>query len=140
MMTYESWTPVSSGMILFGLGGLHLYFFLLFVFPNLFQRLFFTLIAIGSLVIIFIVTVFSTYTVEVYRQEGYIIYVKEYRFIFSGHDDYYLKENFLFAKKIGTGEQSEESYSTYTIEDGIFYITTQYESGTTQIFSIELDH
>jgi len=139
-MTFETWTPVDSSLILFGLSGLHVYLFLLYVFPTFLQRLFLSLIALGALCLLIILAAFSSYEVEVYKHEGYVIYIKEYRFLFSGHDDYYVKDNFIFAKKIGTGDQSEESYSSYFIEDGIFYIETQYEGGMTYVTSIELDH
>jgi len=139
MFTFESWTPIPSGLFLFSLSGLTMYIFLMIVVPHHLERIFFSLVAIGSLVVISIIAMFTAEEVNIYREEGYVIYLQEYRFLFAGQDDLYLKKNFLLAKKIGTGEQSEEQYSTYKIQDGILYITTYHEGGSEYNVSIELE-
>jgi len=140
MFTFESWTLIPSGLFLFSLGGLNLYIFLMIVLPNRLERIFFSLVAIGSLVVLSILAMFSAQEVRIYKNEGYVIYVEEYRFIFDGHDDLYLRKNFMLAKKIGTGEQSEEIHSTFWIQDGNLYITTYYESGAENTIMIELNN
>ncbi|HBG32554.1 MAG: hypothetical protein A2084_00335 [Tenericutes bacterium GWC2_39_45] len=140
MFTFESWTPIPSGLFLFSLSGLTMYIFLMIVVSHHLERIFLSIVAIASLVVISIIAMFTAEEVNIYRQEGYVIYVQEYRFLFDGHDDLFLKENFIVAKKIGTGEQSEEQYSTYRIQDGILFITTHHEGGSEYTISIELNN
>jgi hypothetical protein len=140
MFTFESWTPIPSGLFLFSLSGLTMYIFLMIVVSHHLGRIFLSIVAIGSLVVISIIALYSAKEVNIYREEGYVIYVQEYRFLFAGQDDLYLKKNFLFAKKIGTGEQSEESHSSYWIQDGVLFITTHHEGGSEYTISIELNN
>jgi hypothetical protein len=63
------------------------------------------------------------------EQEGNILFVGEYRYLFTGYDAYYLRENFFTARFIGSGEQSEECHTDAIIESDALVLKTTCEGG-----------
>lgn len=139
IFNFDAWTVVPAPLMLFSLGGLNLFILLMIMAKKAYLRMIYVSIAIFSLFLISYLLLFGSESYSVIKKEGYTIYVEEYRFLFAGEDRFYLKENFLVAKLIGTGDQSEEGSTTYYIEDGYFYIIESWESGDTNTTEIKLE-
>lgn len=138
ILFYEHWTPIDS-MVIFGM----IFFILVcvYVFIKWENIMFRIALVFGFLVItgyVSMMALISGNPYEIYRNEGYTIYVSQWRFIFAGEDSFYLKENILTSVYIGSGDQSEEWNTTYYIEDDIFYIIETSETGTIETTTIVL--
>lgn len=138
IFNFDAWTQIPAPLMLFSLGGFSLFIFLMIMAKKTYLKVMYVSVAIFSLFLISYLLLFGSESYNVIEKEGYTIYVEEYRFLFAGEDRFYLKENFLVAKLIGSGDQSEEGSTTYYIEDGHFYIIESWESGSINTTIIEL--
>lgn len=136
---FDSWTPVPALIFLFSLSGLFLFIFLLMKFKNVYIKVLFILIASFSLVFLVYLTLFGSSGYSVIKNDEHTIYVNEYRFLFAGADTFYLKENFLVARRVASADQSEECSSVYHLENNQLVITESCESGSSRTITVDLD-
>jgi hypothetical protein len=139
IFNFDAWTVVPAPIMLFSFGGLNLFIYLMMIAKQVYLKVLFVSIAIFSLILISVILIFGAESYNVVKSEGYTIYVEEYRFLFGGQDNFYLKENFLVAKLIGSGDQSEEGSTVYYVENGYFYIIESWENGDTETTIIKLE-
>lgn len=141
IFTFESWTPIHSGILLFSLSGLNFFVFLLLALKHPLLKTLCVIVAFISFVFLFFLGTFTAETVKiiVVKEEGYTLYVRETRFLFSGTDYFYLEDNLLWAHFIAQADQSEECNSIYYIENGYLHITEYWESGTEKTFTVKLN-
>lgn len=136
---FDSWTPIPANIMLFALFGLFLFIFLLMKFKNIYLKLIFILSASFSLVFISYIALFGSSGYSKVENEDYTIFVNEYRFLFAGEDTFYLKENFLTARRIASAQQSEECSSVYRLENNQLVIVESCESGSSRTITVDLD-
>lgn len=129
ILFYETWAKIDSHIII-GLSALFsLTLFLVLRLTHLITKI---IIVFGVLIMggyIYFLGLLVSVDHVTYEKEGYIIYVKEWRYYFTGSDAFYLKENFLTSVYIGSGQQSEEIRTIYYIEDNVFHIVERLENG-----------
>jgi len=139
IFNFDSWTPIPANIMLFSLFGLFLFIFLMIKFKNIYLKLIFILSASFSLIFLGYIALFGSSGYSVVENEDYKVYVNEYRFLFAGADTFYLKENFLVARKVATADQSEECHSAYRLDDNQLIIVESCESGSSQTITVDLD-
>ena len=129
ILFFETWTPMDSHVILGASALLSLTVFLVFRLTYLVTKIIVVFIVIIITSYIFFLGMLGSVNHVIYEKEGYEVNVFEWRSRITGHDTYFVKENFLTSVYIGVGEQSEKVNSTYYIEDGVFHIVEYLGSG-----------
>lgn len=130
ILFFEIWTSIDSHVFLGIATLLSLTVFLILRLTYLLTKIIVVFVAVIISGYIFFLGLLGSVNHEVYIKDGYEINVAEYRYYLTGHDSYYLKENFLTSVLIGTGEQSEKVQTTYFIQDDVFYIIEHLGDGS----------
>ncbi len=130
--------PFPVILIVIGIFGLFNYVILMIYNRGKHLKILLSVMAFSGFIVLSVLAMLSTESKDMIKQDGYTVYISEFRFLFGGSDTLYLKDNFLISHKIGVASQGEDATSTYGINDDKLIITTYYGQ-TSEVYQIDLN-
>lgn len=131
VINYTFWTPLPTGLYLFGFTGFFMYIWLMFLVEGKGNRILLSIVAFMGVTFIGFFTVFGTREVKVMQSDTQTVYILEERFLFGGEDTVYVKSNFIYARKIGLFPNNEDSWTSYRLVEDTLTINQNNENAIT---------
>ncbi len=137
-LNYIFWSEIQELVLIVGVIGVLTYGYLMLISKTIIVKVLYSIVLIVGLYGMWSITVLSSAQIQTIENEYHTIKIEHHRYLFSGHDDIYLEQNFIWSSQLMSAMTNEDNSIHYELVDHTLTISIDRHLSDTEVYIYDL--